>query len=119
LDLVSRAGAHTVWIGLPQTADADQTRRFDVVNAAVAAEARERPDDVTYVDTYLLFTRDGRYTEYLEKPGGGLVKVRAEDGVHFERAGADIIARAVLKELNREYDLTGWRGASSGAGVGG
>ncbi len=41
--------------------------------------------------------------------GGGLVKVRATDGVHFEREGGDMIAREVLKALNRAYDLTSWR----------
>ncbi len=33
----------------------------------------------------------------------------AEDGVHFEREGGDMIAREVLKALNRVYDLTSWR----------
>ena len=38
-----------------------------------------------------------------------LEKVRADDGVHFERAGGDMIARVVLKELNKVFDLTSWR----------
>ncbi len=109
-DAINRAGAHVVWIGLPQTSSPDQTRRFDIVNAAVAAEARERPDGVTYLDTYTTFAGpDGGYTEYLDKPSGGSIKVRAGDGVHFERAGGDMIAREVLKALNKKYDLTSWR----------
>ena len=35
--------------------------------------------------------------------------MRADDGVHFERAGGDMIARIVLKELNKVFDLTSWR----------
>ncbi len=35
--------------------------------------------------------------------------MRADDGVHFERTGGDMIARVVLKELNKEFDLTSWR----------
>jgi len=35
--------------------------------------------------------------------------VRAPDGVHFEPAGGDIIARMVLKRLNEQFDLTTWR----------
>ena len=35
--------------------------------------------------------------------------MRADDGVHFERAGGDMIARVVLKELNKVFDLTSWR----------
>ncbi|MGL6279043.1 MAG: DUF459 domain-containing protein [Gaiella sp.] len=109
-DAINRAGAHAIWIGLPQTADPEQTRRFDVVNAAVAAEARERPKTVTYLDTYTTFAGpDGGYAEYLDTPGRGSIKVRAGDGVHFERAGGDMIAREVLKALNKTYDLTSWR----------
>ena len=40
---------------------------------------------------------------------GDLVQVRSADGVHFEREGGDMIARVVLKALNKEFDLTSWR----------
>ncbi len=113
-DLANRAGTHVVWLGLPVTDDANESRRFSVVNAAAALEARERPDTVSFVDTYLLLAGpDGGYAEYLTTPGGGQIKVRAPDGVHFERAGGDIIAREVLEALNGAYDLTSWKKRSS------
>jgi uncharacterized protein len=109
-DLINRSGAHAVWIGLPQTESREQTIRFDVVNAAVVAEANERSDTVTFIDTYTTFAGDdGGYAQYLPNGSGGLEKVRAGDGVHFERAGGDIIARAILKSLNRTFDLTSWQ----------
>ncbi len=37
------------------------------------------------------------------------MKVRAGDGVHFDVAGGDMIAREVLKQLNEQFDLTSWR----------
>lgn len=110
MDLINRGGGYVVWIGLPQTTSEEQTRRFDVVNAVVQKEAREREGRAEFIDTYTTFAgEDGGYAEYLSRPGGGLVKVRAGDGVHFEREGGDIIAREVLKALNRTYDLTSWR----------
>jgi hypothetical protein len=110
MDTIIRSGAAVVWIGLPITKSESQSQRFDVINAAVAAEARERPRKVAFVDTYTMFASDsGGYAEYLEDTAGRLQKVRAGDGVHFERAGGDIIAREVLGALNRLYDLTSWR----------
>ena len=110
MDVVSRAGGFVVWIGLPQTSSSEQTRRFDVVNAVAQKEARKREGRAAFIDTYTMFAGDdGGYAEYLSRPGGGLVKVRATDGVHFEREGGDMIAREVLKALNRAYDLTSWR----------
>jgi hypothetical protein len=110
MDTINRAGAFVIWIGLPQTRSADQTQRFDVVNAVAEKQARKRPGRAVYLDTYTMFAGgDGGYTQYLQDGSGRLEKVRADDGVHFERAGGDMIARVVLKELNRQFDLTSWR----------
>jgi len=110
MDMINRAGAFVVWIGLPQTRSPEQTQRFDVVNAVVQREARKREGRAAFIDTYTLFAGDdGGFAEYLPNSGGKLVRVRAGDGVHFEREGGDIIARQVLRELNRVYDLTSWR----------
>jgi hypothetical protein len=39
-------------------------------------------------------------------PNGRLLDVRAPDGVHFARAGGDLIAREVVKSLHRRFDLS-------------
>jgi hypothetical protein len=110
MDVINRAGGFVVWLGLPQTSSADQTARFDVVNAVVEKQARKRPGRAVYIDTYRLFAGDdGGYTQYMRNLSGDLVQVRAADGVHFEREGGDIIAREVLKALNQQFDLTSWR----------
>jgi uncharacterized protein len=116
MDAITRTGAFVVWIGLPITRDEAQTLRFDTINAVVAAQARKRPHKVAYVDTYTTFASDtGGYTEYLSQPDGSLIKVRAQDGVHFERNGGDMIAREVLRRLNQEFDLTSWRKKKEGS----
>ena len=110
MDTVTRSGAFLVWIGLPITNDPEQTARFDTINGVVQTEAAKRPGRVAYLDTYFFFAGDdGGYTEYLTNPSGTLVKMRADDGVHFERAAGDLIARKVLSLLNQRYDLTSWR----------
>jgi hypothetical protein len=110
MDTINRAGAFAIWIGLPQTSSPAQTARFDVVNAVAEKQARKRPGHAAYVDTYTTFAGDdGGFAQYLPDGSGRLEKVRADDGVHFERAGGDIIARVVLKELNKVFDLTSWR----------
>ena len=116
MDAINRAGAFVVWIGLPQTRSASQTQRFDVVNAVVEKEARKRDGRAMYVDTYTMFAGDdGGYAQYLPDGSGELRKVRADDGVHFEREGGDMIARVVLKPLNKQFDLTSWRKKQTGA----
>ncbi len=105
MDLVSRR-ALLVWIGLPLTGDEEQTRRFELINGIVHAAARERPGRVEFVDTYTMFAGpDGGYAEYLTDDRGALVRVRRDDGVHFERPGGDLIADAVLARLREALDL--------------
>ncbi len=110
MNTINRAGATVVWIGLPITGSEDQTQRYDVINAIVQKEAKARPGRAIFVDTYTMFAGDtGGFTEYLENAKGETVKVRAGDGVHFDTEGGDIIAREVLKQLNKAFDLTSWR----------
>jgi hypothetical protein len=110
MDSVSRAGAYLVWIGLPLTNDPAQTARFDAINGIVQTEAEKRRGRVSYLDTYFFFAGpDGGYAEYVASPSGRLVRMRSDDGVHFERAAGDLIARGVLKRLHQRFDLTSWR----------
>jgi hypothetical protein len=110
MDTVNRAGGVVVWIGLPIARSPTETQEFDKINAIVLQEAKLRPRKVIFIDTYAMFAGDdGGFAEYLENDKGDTVKVRAGDGVHFETAGGDIIAREVLKQLNLRFDLTSWR----------
>ena len=111
MDTVTRNGAYLVWLGLPITSDAAQTLRFDVINSIVQTEAAKRAGRVSYLDTYFFFAgENGGYAQYIEDPTGKLVKMRADDGVHFERPAGDLIAAKVLDRLEEHYDFTSWRG---------
>ena len=112
MDAVTKTGAYLVWIGLPISRDAEQTLRFDVINTIVQTEAAKRVGRVSYLDTYFFFAgKDGGYAQYIEDSTGKLVKMRADDGVHFERPAGDLIAAKVLERLEERYDFTSW-GAS-------
>lgn len=108
MDLVARRARLLLWIGLPITSDEAQSLRFDTINAIVHEEAEKRRGRVAFVDTYTLLTGpDGGYAQYLTGDRGTLEKVRRGDGVHLERAGGDIVAAAVMRELERRFELRG------------
>lgn len=112
MEAVTRDGAYLVWIGLPISRDSEQTRRYDTINAVVQSEAARRPGRVSYLDTYFFFAGpDGGYTQYVADAAGRLVKVRADDGVHFERAAGDLIAKEVLRRLEERFRLRDERSA--------
>jgi hypothetical protein len=109
MDIVNRAGGFVVWLGLPVTNDAAQSRRWKLLNSMALAEAQRREGKVAYVDMYGLLARDGEFASYLRSRDGELEKVRAPDGVHLERAGGDIIAKDVVSQLREVYDVWSWR----------
>jgi uncharacterized protein len=110
MDVANQAGAFVVWLGLPITNDGAQSRRWRLINRAVVAEAGKRQGKVAYVDMYgLLSDDDGEYAPYLPSKDGRLEKVRADDGVHLERAGGDIVAKQVVREVRGMVDVTSWR----------
>jgi hypothetical protein len=113
METITDANAFLVWIGLPISHDAEQTRRYDVINTIVQSEAAKRPGRASYLDTYFFFAgENGGFAEYIEDSTGRLVKMRADDGVHFERPAGDLIAEEVLERLEERYDLTSWRKSS-------
>ena len=111
MDTVIRGGGFSVWIGLPITRDAGQSQRFDVINRIFSEEAYKRPRGAAYLDTYSSFADpdSGGFAEFLPDSHGRLVDMRASDGVHFEPAGGDVIARQILRRLNERFDLTSWK----------
>jgi len=110
METVTRNGGFLVWIGLPISRSAEQTLRYDVINTIVQSEAAKRPGRASYLDTYFFFAgADGGFSEYIADDAGKLVKMRAGDGVHFERPAGDLIAEKVLERLDERYDLSSWR----------
>jgi hypothetical protein len=107
MDLVRHRARLLVWMGLPITADAEQTRRFEVINAVVHDAAANR-EGVVFLDTYTMFAgRDGGYAQYLPDSQGALTKMRGNDGVHFERPGGERIADEFMKRLGAAVELRG------------
>jgi hypothetical protein len=83
-----------VYVGVPILATRNE--QWPVINAVIRDEAAKRSRAV-FVDSFKLFEDpNGHYTQYLPNDNGQLVQVRTADGIHFQRAGADLLARETL-----------------------
>ena len=79
------------YVGVPILATRNE--QWPIINAVIREEAAKRSRAV-YVDSFSLFQDpNGNYTQYLPNDKGQLVQVRTADGIHFQRAGADLLAR--------------------------
>ncbi len=111
MDLVTNKGTKLFWIGVPFMSNNERyDTRYQFMNAIVRSEAEKRPGKVVYVDTNpVLSIFGGGYSQYLPGPDNTFVQVRTGDGIHFTRAGGDLVANAVLKAMGETFDLESWK----------
>jgi len=98
-------GRAVYWVGAPVLEDSRsvKVRELNEVFQMVAA----RHPEVSYVDAYTLFTGpDGEYASSLPDGAGEMVRVRADDGVHFTPEGGDRLAGAVFASLDPRCAIT-------------
>jgi hypothetical protein len=112
MDEVTGTGKVTLfWIGIPQMRNVPRYEtRYKLINEIIKSEAELRPGKVFFVETAsLLAGADGGYADYITRFDGTVIRLRASDGIHFERAGADLVASAVLSAMHEAFDLTSWQ----------
>jgi len=103
--LATSKGARVVWVGLPIVSDEGRwgivERQNTVFDRSAAAF-----NDVTYLDTWDMFeSPDGGYTAYY-RSDGEVELIRESDGLHFNAAGYELLARAVVEAAQEEFGLT-------------
>lgn len=88
------------WIGLPDMRDSELQREVQRINKIVAEKSRGNPA-VEYIDTTKMFSNKlGEFSPYIiDKKTAMPIHVRAGDGVHLNRKGADMLADVVVDKL--------------------
>jgi hypothetical protein len=113
MDIIIAGDRRVIWTGIPVVRNDERSARYAELNTIYREEAEKRPGRVFFVDTRpLLAAPDGLYADEIVI-NGALVRVRASDGIHFERSGGDIIADAQLRMLGSFWDLTSGRNATT------
>lgn len=110
MDAVTSNRRVLFWVGIPIIRNVARAQsRYQLMNDIFRSEAAKRPGRVLFVETYeLLSAPGGAYADHLPDASGQLVRLRAPDGIHFTRAGGDVIARQVIEAMYGAFDLTSW-----------
>ena len=98
MEIGAEGGAHVAWVGLPIMGDARFSDNMHTLDGMFAREAEAHPD-VLYLDTYEMFSKDGKYTDYLPNEQGNLQLVRAGDHTHFTAVGDRMVATELLRMM--------------------
>jgi hypothetical protein len=100
MDQLRGDGRLVVWVGQPHMREDGFDERMGVLNEIYAQEAEGRPW-VTFLDSRPVLSPDGE--GYQVEAGG--TTLRQGDGIHLSRAGADLLADAVLERIAEESAL--------------
>jgi hypothetical protein len=103
LDYLANQGVHTVWIEIPPVRDPARNARYQIINEVTRTATSVRPETTSYVETATAFSNpDGSYADAIFINGVPTL-LRAPDGIHFTRAGGDLISNLVIEELRKLY----------------
>lgn len=105
LDFLASQGTHTLWIAIPPVRDPVRNDRYALINELTRNAIANRPTTATYVETAKAFTNpDGSYSDSIVINGTPTL-LRAPDGIHFTRAGGDVINNLVIEKLHTLYSF--------------
>lgn len=91
-----------VWMGLPDMRDPNLQAHVNRVNR-IFKDQTAAFHKVAYFDTQRSLSREpGKFTMYLLGKDGMPVHVRATDGIHLNRTGAEILAREVADVIVKQ-----------------
>ncbi len=97
--LSARKGAYVYWLELPDMRDRRIQSDVALINGVLVTAAGNR-ERAFFVPTRTLLSREpGAYSPYIVGPRGMPVQIRDPDGVHLNRAGADLMTEHLLELL--------------------
>jgi hypothetical protein len=99
--LLTRDGAHVLWIGMPVMRESGFSRRMASINVLVKEVVAEFPQ-ITWIDpnTYIAGS-GGSFEQYRQDQRGKLVRLRADDGIHLSEEGAAYLLPAISGWMQR------------------
>ena len=95
-------GAQMFWVSVPAISPLGRSEYLQLVRAIQQREAGIH--HVFYFDSDSVLSPGGTYHEYL-RLNGQIVEVRTTDGIHLEPAGADLLANAVLLDVEKRLHV--------------
>ena len=113
---LEREHAAIYWVEVPPMGRPKLNHQVKLINALIKQRVLRR--GIKYVSTWNRFAnRYGQYTAYDRSAGGGRVRIRARDGVHFTSAGYRLFAAHVESAINRDLAIARRARATKMAGA--
>ena len=97
ISVLETASEKIYWIGIPPMMKKEYGIKMKAHNILLEDICRDKNVDFIPVD-HIIGKEDGTFTMY-KMIQGLQVRIRTPDGIHYSRAGSDLITRYILKEI--------------------
>lgn len=88
-----------IWYEIPPVKDKNLNSKIQVLNKIY--EEISMANKEIFIPTKDSFSENGEYSSYVKDENNKSVKVRADDGTHFNVRGARIMSNLLLKHINK------------------
>ena len=100
LAMVESSGARVLWVGLPPMRSEPFNQRISIVNRIAYTVVSRDPKASWWSTASFVADASGAFREFAETPNGGLVRLRAPDGIHFTEEGASTMMAILMHWLD-------------------
>jgi uncharacterized protein len=93
-------GAHVLWVGMPPMASPQLNGQMAHLNNLYQEAIRHHTGATFMSSVPVLGGKNGSYTAFKNSQ-----EIRTDDGIHLQPAGAQLLAQAVISEIDEVYRL--------------
>lgn len=99
LQIAKNYGARVFWYEIPPVKDKNLNTKLKVLNQIYKNELANNEE--IFIQTQSVLSDNGEYSSYVKDENNKSIKVRADDGTHFNIKGAKIMSNLLLKHINK------------------
>ena len=99
MQIAEQYGVKILWYEIPPVKRDALNTKIQVLNEIFKNESDKNSE--IFIDTAQALSGGEKYSSYIKNENNASVKVRADDGIHFNIKGAKIMSQLLLEHLNR------------------
>lgn len=97
IQIAKKRGVKVLWYEIPPVKKEDLNKKVNILNQIYSNEILKNQE--IFINTKLFFSRNDRFSSYIQDENNKSIKVRSDDGVHFTPSGAKEMSKLLLEYI--------------------
>ncbi|MDO4674007.1 GDSL-type esterase/lipase family protein [Campylobacter sp.] len=97
IQIAKKRGVKVLWYEIPPVKKEDLNKKVNILNQIYSNEILKNQE--IFINTKLFFSKNDRFSSYIQDENNKSIKVRSDDGVHFTPSGAKEMSKLLLEYI--------------------